>query len=123
MLTMAIRQCPFPRLKKIIVLTTLTAALAAGSASAEQTISAQSVAARLASVGLADLEDAFWVCDYTAATRGPTGNDITVCTAVYEAIKDRKFGGDFDKLLDWWRQNKVARHDALAAVDAMRAPR
>ncbi|MBI2315940.1 MAG: hypothetical protein HYU75_02620 [Betaproteobacteria bacterium] len=89
----------------------------------QQTIAAQSVAARLASVGLADLEEAFWVCDYTAATRGTAGSDISVCTAVYEAVKERKFEGDFDKLLDWWRQNKAARHDALAAADAVREPR
>ncbi|MBI2962042.1 MAG: hypothetical protein HYY28_17190 [Betaproteobacteria bacterium] len=123
MLAIAIRQYPFARLTKVAALTTLAAALAAGSASAEQTIGAQSVAARLASVALGDLEEAFWVCDYTATTRGPAGNDITVCNAVYDAIKERKFDGDFDKLLDWWRQNKVTRHDALAAADAMREPR
>jgi hypothetical protein len=112
-----------PHLTLVTALTAFAAALTAGSAMAEQTTVAPSVASRVAVVSLADLEDAFWVCDYTATTRGPEGSDLTVCTAVYEAIKERKFGGDFDGLLDWWRQNKVVRHDALAAVEAMQARR
>ena len=38
-----------------------------------------------ASSHLSVLEDAFWVCDYVATTRG--GGDIPTCTAVYEALK------------------------------------
>ena len=65
---------------------------------------------------LSVLEDAFWVCDYVATTRG--GSDIPTCTAVYEALKHRKFAGDSDALVSWWRQNKAAQHQILAAADS-----
>lgn len=113
----------FPRLTKLAALASFAAVLAAGSAWAEEPIGAQSVAARLASADLSDLERAFWICDYTASIHGTSGTDSSACTAVYEAVKERKFGGDFDKLLDWWRQHKPARHEALATADAKVAPR
>jgi hypothetical protein len=31
------------------------------------------------------------------------------------ALKARKFDGDLDALLTWWRQNKVREYEALAA--------
>ena len=66
----------------------------------------------LPSVRLDILENAFWVCDYLATTRG--NSDISTCTAVYEALKDRKFAGDFDALVSWWRLNKAAQHKNIA---------
>ena len=71
---------------------------------------------QLSSARLTDLENAFWVCDYLATTRGTI--DIAACTAVYEAVKERKFAGDFEKLVAWWRQNKVAQHQNIAAADS-----
>jgi hypothetical protein len=55
---------------------------------------------------LADLEKAFWVCDYTATTHGVESTPIALCTAVYAALKEQKFGGDFAALLQWWRENR-----------------
>jgi len=71
---------------------------------------------QLASARLSVLEDAFWVCDYLATTRG--NSDISTCTGVYEALKDRKFVGDFDALFSWWRQNKAAQHQNIAVADS-----
>ncbi|SRR5258706_16427163 len=68
----------------------------------------------LANMSLADLEDAFWTCDYIATTRGPVG-DVARCTAVYDALKARKFVGDYDELVRWWWQNKPARFAQLEA--------
>ena len=73
-------------------------------------------AVQLTSAGLNVLEDAFWVCDYLATTRG--NSDISTCTAVYEALKDRKFAGDSDALVSWWRQNKTAQHQNIAVADS-----
>ena len=86
------------------------------STSAQQPQNAGSMsAAELASIRVTDLESAFWVCDYLATTRGVS--DIGTCTAIYDALKDRKFAGDFDKLVDWWRQNKGAQHQRMAGMD------
>ena len=71
---------------------------------------------QLSSARLTDLEHAFWVCDYLATTRGTS--DVAACTAIYEVVKERKFAGDFEKLVAWWRQNKVAQHRSIAAMDS-----
>lgn len=70
---------------------------------------------QLASVSVVDLERSFWVCDYVATARGVTEDLIVQCVAVYDELKDRKFGGDFDRLWSWWQQHKAARHAALGA--------
>jgi hypothetical protein len=69
----------------------------------------------LATASLAHLEEAFWSCDHMATTQGVAASaDIATCVAIYDVLKERKFGGDFDKLLSWWRQNKHAQHSRFA---------
>ena len=65
---------------------------------------------RVAALGAADLEEAFWICDYTATTVGMGATPVDLCSAVYDELKARKFNGDFEQLLYWWRQNKPAEH-------------
>ena len=68
---------------------------------------------------IAELEKGFWVCDYLGTTRGIEGPHGATCVANYEELKQTKFGGDFDALVDWWRVNKAAQHAALeSAVSA-----
>jgi hypothetical protein len=63
-----------------------------------------------------DLEKAFWVCDY-AGTNGVVGPDqAAACIAITDELKRTKFDGDFDRLVAWWRLNKVAQHEALDRV-------
>jgi hypothetical protein len=75
--------------------------------------SSESVKARPTAV---DLEKTFWACDYAASTRGVSGGESAICGENYEDFKRIKFGGDFQAFLKWWQQNKVAEHQALAAV-------
>jgi len=64
----------------------------------------------------AELEKAFWVCDY-AGTNGTAGGDQAVmCIAITDELKRTKFDGDFDRLVAWWKVNKVARHQELDRV-------
>ena len=65
------------------------------------------------SVPLAKLERAFWLCDHAATTRGVDGDAAILCVAATEELKERKFGGDFEQLLTWWRQNKATEHANL----------
>lgn len=67
-------------------------------------------------VALPELEQAFWICDYTATTQRAGAADIGTCRSVYEALKERKFDGDFDRLLSWWEQNKPPQHARLRAA-------
>ena len=70
---------------------------------------------RVAALGAADLEETFWTCDYTATTVGMGATPVDLCSAVYDELKARKFNGDFEQLLYWWRQNKPAEHARQAA--------
>ena len=121
MLPMTARLRRSPRLARAAALAALAAALVAGAPPAHSDGAEAVLSAQVASVALPDLEEAFWVCDYIATTRG--GADTVACAAVYEAIKEQKFGGDFDQLLDWWQRNKVARHEALTAIEIALNPR
>jgi hypothetical protein len=62
---------------------------------------------------IAELKKQFWVCDYIGTTRGIEGPHGVTCGANYEELKQTKFGGDFEKLVTWWRLNKIAQHQAL----------
>lgn len=63
--------------------------------------------------GIADLERAFWACDYVATTRGIGATPIAACRHATESLKREKFGGSFPALLEWWRDNKEAEHGKL----------
>ena len=68
-------------------------------------------------IGIAELESAFWACDY-AATHGRVDlSTAAVCSQYTEALKARKFDGKFQAMLDWWQLHKQDRHAALAAGD------
>ena len=79
----------------------------------ERTNSAASMAA-VTFTRSADLEKAFWVCDHAATQNGVDGGTAIACGAIYEELKVKRFNGDFDSMLTWWRQNKAAEHRALS---------
>ena len=63
---------------------------------------------------LADLETAFWVCDHAATIFGVL--DVGAAAACAAATRDfrlRKFNGDFNAMLSWWRLNKAHQHQLL----------
>ena len=67
----------------------------------------------------AELEQAFWICDYVATTRGMDATPIDTCVAVTDQLKMQRFGGNFDGMLAWWRQNRLAEHGKLASDERM----
>ena len=69
---------------------------------------------------IAELEKGFWLCDYLGTTRGVDESYGVTCGANYEELKQEKFGGDFDALVQWWRVNKAAQHKALESVGSAR---
>ena len=68
---------------------------------------------RAADLSGIQLEQFFWVCDYVATTRGVHATPATACVEVTDELKRRKFAGDFEQLLGWWRRNKNAEHRRL----------
>jgi len=98
---------PVPRAGSASLLALLCACLTAwvGAAAAEGAVGAK--------LTIAELERAFWACDH-AATIGPIDSGIAItCGALTETFKQRRFGGDFNAMLTWWRQNKEAEYLAL----------
>jgi hypothetical protein len=65
---------------------------------------------------IADLEQAFWRCDYAGAKRAMPFASGDACMTVAETLQARKFGGDFGAMRAWWRENKPA---AYAAYDQL----
>lgn len=63
-----------------------------------------------------DLEQAFWSCDYVGTTYGVQAAPVAFCADVTQALREQKFGGDFDQMLQWWRQNKPAAHAAIESL-------
>jgi hypothetical protein len=75
-------------------------------------------------VDIADLEKAFWACDYTASVDGIVDAGMAIqCGIATEDLKLRKFNGDFNTMLSWWQQNKAGGYRALdRAYRAARHP-
>ena len=65
---------------------------------------------------IAELEKGFWICDFLGTKQGVDMQQADTCIANYEELKQAKFGGDFDALVQWWRVNKAAQHKALESV-------
>lgn len=97
-----------------------TLALAAGSACAQPSDAA------IVPLPLSDaeLETAFWDCDALATREVLSPSDGAQCAILSDELKQRRFDGDFARLLAWWRDNKAREHAAReeAAADAFPEP-
>ena len=56
---------------------------------------------------LADLEKAFWICDYEATTYGIGNADAESLLTSHRRPKDAKFGGNVEALINWWREKRT----------------
>jgi hypothetical protein len=57
----------------------------------------------LKSLAVVELKSLYLACE-RAAMQGMLGHgDARYCSVAYEELKRRGFGGDFEKLLTWWR--------------------
>lgn len=54
----------------------------------------------------AEVERLYWNCEFTATQGILDSDDAAACSTIYEHIKAKKFHGDFNALLLWWKQNK-----------------
>jgi hypothetical protein len=76
-----------------------------------------------AELHLDEIEKAFWVCDYAASIRLVDMGSAITCSRLTEALKQRKFDGDFHAMLTWWQQHREAEHQALARTGGTSLPR
>jgi hypothetical protein len=95
-------------MKRSVVVALPLALVAIGCAGGSATGAARG--ADPAAPATAELEAAFWACDYVATTRGVSATPIAACRHAMESLKREKFGGSYPALLEWWRVNKAAEH-------------
>lgn len=89
---------------------------------AEEQTSAPASTESLAPAGRrADLERAFWLCDYAGTKGGVDTGTAMACSTITEELKNNYFHSDFDALVSWWQKNKPAEHQALEAASSATA--
>jgi hypothetical protein len=102
-----------------IALCVMTMALgspASAQTPAKEPTTASTALKRLDTTALASLEREFWRCDHAATQALLDSGTAEVCGAVTEALKARRFGGDFTAMVRWWRAHKDAEHRAASAA-------
>lgn len=57
---------------------------------------------------VAQLKTAYLECDRRASSVMLDAGEAANCSFVHEALKQRAFGGDFDRLLARWKSEKLA---------------
>jgi hypothetical protein len=58
----------------------------------------------------ATIENAFWHCDARATQVVLDPGEGVLCERLGDALKQRRFGGDFTRLLAWWQERKALEH-------------
>ncbi len=72
-------------------------------------------------VDTSELEAVFWTCDYAASTQGVDRNTAVLCGSATDELKIKRFGGSFERMLEWWNANKAEQYAALSSALAERA--
>jgi hypothetical protein len=90
-------------------------AIAAVTALATLPASAQQAKTALESVPAEELKHIYLQCNAAAAEALLDSESAALCSRVNEELKHRVFGGDFERLLVWWRENKNIAAQAKAA--------
>lgn len=103
--------------------TVLMLGIGLAGASAQEVQKAPIATAVFGESNLVDLEDTFWICDWSSTQSRMDATQITACAAVAEELKARRFGGEFEKLIAWWQTNKAAVHARLNARYVAELPR
>jgi hypothetical protein len=60
------------------------------------------------SLTIEQLEITFLECDRRASVELLGFGDAAECSVIFEALKQRAFGGDFNRLLAWWKPRQLA---------------
>lgn len=56
------------------------------------------------------LEARFWACDVASTHTVLSAAEGAQCVRWQDELKARRFDGDFERLLVWWRANKAEQH-------------
>ena len=62
----------------------------------------------------AELKLVYLACDRASSTMLLTSHEAKKCSFVHEELKNRVFGGDFELMLAWWKEERDAAKDRKA---------
>lgn len=54
----------------------------------------------------AEIENAYWDCEFVAVQGTITPDQAAACSEIYERLKSEKFLGNYHRFLVWWKQEK-----------------
>ena len=57
------------------------------------------------------LKRGYLMCGYTAGVRRLMPSEVAICSDVAQALLEHGFGGDFDRLVAWWRAQRIHEQD------------
>ena len=63
----------------------------------------------------AELKRVYLACDFEATRSRLSPSDVMHCSILSEELKNRVFGGDLDRLLVWWRTQRLQQEDGVGA--------
>ena len=76
----------------------------------------------VAGLSAEQLKTSYLMCDRRAAREFLGFADAVVCSHISEALKHKVFGGDFDKLIDWWPAHKLSEPGAVCPPEKTDGP-
>lgn len=81
-------------------------------------VQAFAAAASPADAELAQLERRYLACDRIASAQRLAPGDAAECSWVSEQLLRQRFGGDFERLLQWWRAARDSSEPARTPFEA-----
>lgn len=66
----------------------------------------------------AQLETLFWDCDARATQEALSAGDGALCAMAHDELRQRRFDGNFERLLAWWHTHKAGEYARRGIADA-----
>ena len=76
----------------------------------------------VAGLSAEQLQTSYLMCDRRANRELLGFADAAHCSQISEALKHKVFGGDFDKLLEWWQAHKLSDPSAAYPQEKPKHP-
>jgi len=76
----------------------------------------------VAGLSAEQLKTSYLMCDRRATREFLGFADAVVCSHISEALKHKVFGGDFNKLIEWWQAHKLPEPCAVCPPEKTEVP-
>lgn len=76
----------------------------------------------VAGLSAEQLKTSYLMCERRASREILGFEDAVVCPHISEALKHKVFGGDFDKLIEWWQAHKLSEPCTVCPPEKTEVP-